>query len=91
MVKHAEAEHCWLSLTQDSVGTIHVKIEDDGIGIRLEEQRAGHYGLIILRERANSLNGTINIGRRPAGGTLVYLRFPPAYRHISPETGTGHA
>ncbi len=91
VVKHAEAEHCWLSLTQDSVGTIHVKIEDDGIGIRLEEQRAGHYGLIILRERANSLNGTINIGRRPAGGTLVYLRFPPAYRHISPETGTGHA
>jgi len=91
VVKHAEAEHCWLSLTQDSVGTIHVKIEDDGIGIRLEEQRAGHYGLIILRERANSLNGTINIGRRPAGGTLVYLRFPPAYRHISPETGTAHA
>ncbi len=91
VVKHAEAEHCWLSLTQDSVGTIHIKIEDDGIGIRLEEQRAGHYGLIILRERANSLNGTINIGRRPAGGTLVYLRFPPAYRHISPETGTGHA
>jgi len=91
VVKHAEAEHCWLSLTQDSVGTIHVKIEDDGVGIRLEEQRAGHYGLIILRERANSLNGTINIGRRPAGGTLVYLRFPPAYRHISPETGTGHA
>ena len=91
VVKHAEAEHCWLSLTQDGTGTIHVKIEDDGIGIRPEEQRAGHYGLIILRERANSLNGTINIGRRPAGGTLVYLRFPPAYRHISPVTGTCHA
>ncbi len=91
VVKHAEAEHCWLSLTQDSIGTIHVRIEDDGIGINPEEQRAGHYGLIILRERANSLNGTINIGRRPAGGTLVYLRFPPAYRHISPEPGTCHA
>lgn len=82
VVKHAEANHCWLSLTQDSIGTIHVRIDDDGIGIRPEEQRAGHYGLIILQERASSLNGNISIGLRPAGGTQVHLRFPPAYRHI---------
>jgi len=82
VVKHAEADHCWLKLTQDEIGTIHVKIEDDGIGISAEEQRAGHYGLIILRERANSLNGSISIGLRPGGGTSVHLRFPPAYRHI---------
>src|SRR3546814_456773 len=56
VVKHAEADRCWLSLTQDSNGTIHVRIEDDGIGIRPEEQRAGHYGLIILQERASSLD-----------------------------------
>ena len=82
VVKHAEANHCWLNLTQDGNGTIHVKVEDDGIGIRPEEQRAGHYGLIILQERASSLNGTISIGLRPGGGTRVHLRFPPAYRHI---------
>ena len=82
VVKHAEASHCWLSLTQDNIGTIHVKIEDDGVGISPEVQRAGHYGLIILRERANSLNGNISIGLRPGGGTSVHLRFPPAYRHI---------
>ncbi|RSH65633.1 ATP-binding protein [Stutzerimonas stutzeri] len=82
VVKHAEAEHCWLRLTQDGIGTINVEIEDDGIGIRPEEQRTGHYGLIILRERANSLNGSISIGLRPGGGTRVHLRFPPAYRHI---------
>lgn len=82
VVKHAEAEHCWLRLIQDGIGTINVEIEDDGIGIRPEEQRTGHYGLIILRERANSLNGSISIGLRPGGGTRVHLRFPPAYRHI---------
>ncbi|WP_423747852.1 histidine kinase [Halopseudomonas nanhaiensis] len=82
VVKHARACHCWLSFDQDAQGTIHVRIEDDGLGIDTVESPAGHYGLTILRERANSLNGTIRIGPRAGGGTLVYLRFPPAYRHI---------
>jgi len=82
VVKHAEAEHCWLRLTQDGIVTIDAESDDDGIGISPEEQRTGHYGLIILRERANSLNGSISIGLRPGGGTRVHLRFPPAYRHI---------
>ena len=82
VVKHAEAEHCWLRLTQDDSGTIHVRIEDDGIGIEPEGQRAGHYGLIILQERASSLNGRISIDLRPGGGTLVHLAFPPVYRNI---------
>ncbi|WP_376779338.1 type IV pili methyl-accepting chemotaxis transducer N-terminal domain-containing protein [Pseudomonas lopnurensis] len=82
VVKHAEASRCWLTLIQDPRGTIDVRIEDDGIGITLEDSRVGHYGLIILRERASSLNGTITIGPRPEGGTRIHLHFPPAYRHI---------
>lgn len=82
VVKHAEAEHCWLRLTQDGIGTINVEIEDDGIGIGPEGQRAGHYGLIILQERASSLNGRISIDLHPGGGTLVHLAFPPVYRNI---------
>ncbi|MBE7375737.1 type IV pili methyl-accepting chemotaxis transducer N-terminal domain-containing protein [Pseudomonas sp. AL-54] len=82
VVKHAEASRCWLTLIQDPRGAIDVRIEDDGIGITLEDSRVGHYGLIILRERASSLNGTITIGPRPEGGTRIHLHFPPAYRHI---------
>lgn len=82
VVKHAQAANCWLSFDQDRQGTIHVRIEDDGVGIASLESPAGHHGLTILRERANSLNGTIQIGPREDGGTRVYLRFPPAYRHI---------
>ncbi len=91
VVKHAEAEHCWLSMTQDETGTIHVRIDDDGVGICPQEQRAGHYGLIILHERANGLNGSISVGLRPGGGTRVYLQFPPAYRHRSTDNGACHA
>jgi len=42
VVKHAEADRCWLSLTQDSNGTIHVRIEDDGIGIRPARHHRRH-------------------------------------------------
>lgn len=82
VVKHAQAHNCWLSFDQDRQGTVRVRIEDDGVGIGDVQSPAGHHGLTILRERANSLNGTINIAPREGGGTRVFLRFPPAYRHI---------
>lgn len=82
VVKHAQARNCWLTFDQDRQGTVRVRIEDDGVGISDTQSPAGHHGLTILRERANSLNGTINIETREGGGTRVYLRFPPAYRHI---------
>jgi two-component system, NarL family, nitrate/nitrite sensor histidine kinase NarX len=82
VVKHAQASNCWLTFDQDRQGTVRVRIEDDGVGISDVQSPAGHHGLTILRERANSLNGTISIETREGGGTRVYLRFPPAYRHI---------
>ncbi|MFO7704471.1 MAG: histidine kinase [Halopseudomonas sp.] len=83
VVKHAQAKYCVLTLTQDRQGTIHVTIDDDGIGIAEAVSPAGHYGISILVERANSLNGTLSITPRDAGGTRVYLRFPPDYRLIN--------
>lgn len=83
VVKHAQAKYCVLTLTQDRQGTIHVTIDDDGIGIAEAASPAGHYGISILIERANSLNGTLTITPRETGGTRVYLRFPPDYRLIN--------
>lgn len=80
VVKHARAKSCALRLTQDRQGTIHVTVDDDGIGITDSISPAGHYGITILVERANSLNGTLTVTPRDAGGTRVYLRFPPDYR-----------
>ena len=34
-----------------------------------------HYGLTIMRERAASLHGEIDLANRPGGGTIVRLRF----------------
>ncbi|WP_022963853.1 histidine kinase [Halopseudomonas pelagia] len=83
VVKHAQAKSCALRLTQDKQGTIHVTVDDDGVGIAEAISPAGHYGVSILIERANSLNGTLTITPREVGGTRVYLRFPPDYRLLN--------
>lgn len=83
VVKHAQAKRCAVTLTQDRQGTIHVTVDDDGIGIAQAVSPAGHYGISILMERANSLNGTLAIAPRTEAGTRVYLRFPPDYRLIN--------
>jgi len=83
VVKHAQAKSCTLRLVQDRQGTIHVTVDDDGVGIAEAISPAGHYGISILIERASSLNGTLTISPRDEGGTRVYLRFPPDYRLIN--------
>ncbi|WP_240638205.1 type IV pili methyl-accepting chemotaxis transducer N-terminal domain-containing protein [Pseudomonas jilinensis] len=82
VLKHARASQCWLSLYQDRKGMIHVQIEDNGIGIGDSVSPSGHYGLTILRERAEGLHGEVSIDPREAGGTRVWLRFAPDYRRI---------
>lgn len=75
VVRHSEAAHAWLSLSATDSG-IEVTLEDDGRGIGAFAVPRGHYGLSIMRERAASLRGAIEIGPRRAGGTRVRLSFP---------------
>ncbi len=82
VLKHAQAAHCWLVLHQAEDGNIEVLIDDDGIGIRHSESPSGHYGLSILKERASSLGGQLEIVPRTAGGTRVQLHFTPSFRKI---------
>jgi len=64
--------------TDDNTATICV--DDDGIGIPQQAERANHYGLAIINERADMLGGQINLSRRPSGGTRVELTFTPSTR-----------
>ncbi len=76
MLRHALARHARVGLECDEAGYVTVAIEDDGVGI--DEGPIGgrdHHGLSIMRERARSLGGTIEIGRRSEGGTRVGVRF----------------
>jgi two-component system nitrate/nitrite sensor histidine kinase NarX len=71
---HAHARHAWVSLTRGEGQDIAVTIEDDGIGIKGDQSPRGHFGLSIMRDRAQSVGGELSIERREPG-TRVRLTF----------------
>jgi two-component system nitrate/nitrite sensor histidine kinase NarX len=73
--KHAQARSVAIDLRRDADGGFGVDIEDDGVGIATGASPAQHFGLDIMRDRAQLLGGSIDIGRRAGGGTRVALRF----------------
>ena len=50
-------------------------IDDDGIGLGEEGEMLRHYGLPIMKERADWLGGILEIGESSTGGTRVKLSF----------------
>ncbi|MGB9825687.1 MAG: sensor histidine kinase, partial [Desulfofundulus sp.] len=59
---------------------VNLLIRDDGKGFVLEEiknnNRPGGYGLINIRERAQLLNGSVQVNTAPGKGTAVYVTVP---------------
>ena len=72
---HAHATAAEVHLTADSQRRITVLINDNGKGIQSLVSPTHHYGLVIMRDRANSLQGDLTIHPRPTGGTQVQLVF----------------
>lgn len=75
ITKHAQATHVWIELTQTDEHTIHVCVDDDGIGLPPDTEKQHHYGLSIMKERAGYLNAKLQLGRSPRGGTRVCLEY----------------
>ncbi len=78
--KHAQAQHLWMSLTEDGE-TITLSICDDGQGIP-PDARSG-LGIRSMIYRAQSLGGTLRVDCPPEGGVLVNCRIP----RQRPDTG----
>ncbi|WP_281646774.1 HAMP domain-containing protein [Parendozoicomonas sp. Alg238-R29] len=75
VVQHARASLCRISCYQSDNQQIVVMVDDNGRGMGGNPERHGHYGLSIIRERASSLGGTVQLLPSPQGGTRVQLSF----------------
>jgi signal transduction histidine kinase len=76
IAKYAEAKKVITSLTiMDDV--IIVSIEDDGNGFEPKEvQNNKSFGLLGMKERVYSLNGTFNLISSPGNGTKISILLP---------------
>jgi two-component system nitrate/nitrite sensor histidine kinase NarX len=85
VARHSGAKHARLSMELVG-GEYRFSVEDDGLGFYAFGQRLGgaqqrshlrhHLGVNIMRERAQRLNGSIEIVNLPQGGARVSLVFP---------------
>lgn len=80
VARHAAAQHAWLRIAPapGGTGSIEVLVADDGSGLPAQPDGGSHYGLSIMQERARRIGGTLDVGPRPGGGTIVRLAFPLA-------------
>ncbi|WP_428196680.1 nitrate/nitrite two-component system sensor histidine kinase NarQ [Aliivibrio kagoshimensis] len=54
----------------------HITITDNGTGFDSSINKTNHYGLSIMQERANRINGEISIKSEPNLGCQIRLVFP---------------
>jgi len=88
VVHHSKATQARVSLGFKDDKSIVVCVEDNGIGIPQKAERTHHYGRTIMRERASSLQGDLQIESLNHGGTRVCLRFQPVItqqNRLSPQ------
>ncbi len=73
VARHAEAREVQVRLEWASP-VLTLTVRDDGRGFEADPKLRGHYGLLNMRERANSVGGTLSIESAPGAGTTVAFR-----------------
>jgi two-component system, NarL family, nitrate/nitrite sensor histidine kinase NarX len=78
--RHADAKKAKVMLECDIEGLVTILVEDDGKGMAMDDDgdMMQHYGLPIMKERAEWLGGDLTIRQSSSGGTSVRLVFAAA-------------
>ena len=80
--KHARASAVVVHLSTVDKGTL-VRVTDDGIGLTGPvTSRAGHFGTIEMRERAETSGGWLTMSGEPGVGTTVEFWLPGLTKEI---------
>ena len=74
-LRHAKAKHLDVYLIQNE-SELQLKMTDDGVGFKQEEDGELSYGLQNIRERVEDMAGTIKIRTAPQKGVAIDIRIP---------------
>lgn len=76
IARHANATHIEIILRKQG-DFIHFEVSDNGVGIteaKIKSKKS--FGIMSMKERADSLGGTFNISRRVKFGSKIEISFP---------------
>lgn len=78
---HAHARHAAVDIAVDAGHIVMVRIADNGRGFDPTQTPANHFGVSIMHDRAQILEGRLDVETAPGAGTAVILNFlPQKYR-----------
>jgi signal transduction histidine kinase len=79
-VKHARADHIHISVQERQDG-IQLEVRDDGRGFDPEVKPVeGHFGMVMMRERAQLAGGTFEVQSAIGRGTSLVAKIPPQWK-----------
>ena len=80
VIKHSNAHHAWIRMHREentaSDKRICLEIRDDGRGFDLSHTTHDHLGLLIMRERAQSVALDFTVESTLGHGTAISVRIP---------------
>lgn len=75
-LKHAQASDFWISVHEDA-DSIVLQLRDDGVGFDTAAPGPeGHFGMAMMRERAQVGGGTFDLESAPGAGATITVKFP---------------
>ena len=80
ILKHSGATQVWVSYHL-TPSTFTFELRDNGIGFEPSKDfdsltRNGHFGLVGMKERAESIGGEFSLSSQPGKGTLIIIQGP---------------
>ena len=89
-VRHAEATQIVVELTYDS-RQLRLRCSDNGVGVDPEivgeKYKAGHWGIIGMRERTRSLGSKLDFSSKPGVGTEIQVCVAARQAYAKGEGG----
>ena len=101
-MKHAQPRDVWISVREEDADIV-LSLRDNGVGFDTEAPGPeGHFGMAMMRERAQVGGGRFEVESTPGQGTTITVRFPksllqdepppaPAEPEAPPDTQDGRS
>ncbi len=90
-LKHARPTDVWIGVTESGENIV-LRLRDNGAGFDVAAPGPeGHFGMAMMRERAQVGGGTFEVASTPGDGTTITVRFPTALLLRDQESGNGSA